>query len=121
MKKFLILGAVVLFGMQAFAYNYDATFKKSYYDGFIASMFNSLQNSLLSQGFTRESVSTYISTMKSRLNRTQLENTTWSCVQKYSYQEMINNANKVYGDCFDRWSNEFFFVTNKDVTSVLKK
>lgn len=121
MKKILLLGIVILFGLQVFAYNYDADFKKSYYDGFIVSMFNSLQNSLLSQGFNSSSVNSYISTMKSRLNRTQLENATWSCVSKYSYQDMVNNSTTVYNDCFDKWLNNFFFVTNKDVSNVLKK
>lgn len=100
---------------------YDENFKKGFYDSYISSMFFSLENTLISRGFTKESVEIYSFTMQSRLNRTKLENETWNCVSKYSQYQMINNTIDIHEKCFNKWGNTFFFEENSDAMSLLKR
>ena len=101
--------------------SYDENFKKGFYDALIPSMFSSMENTLISRGFTKESVKIYSYTMQSRLNRTKLENETWDCVSTYSPDQMINKPTDIYEKCFSKWSNSFFFEENSDATSLLKR
>ena len=104
---------------KAFAYAYDNDFKTAFYDSFIEGMFEGLQQSLLSQGFTTSSVNTYIATLKPKVNRANLEQTTWDCVSKYSVTEMQTPG--VIDHCFEKWTNNFFFVDNVKSLDILKK
>ena len=127
MKKILIilgilLGINLIFigANKAFADSSENEFKKAFYDGFEEEMFNSLKSSLLSEGFTKNSVNTYILTMKKRFNRTQLENATWNCVKNCTVNE-LTNTEKVYEKCFNVWIDNYFFKTNSDVLYKLEK
>lgn len=122
MKKFLaILFLSVIISGQAIAYNYDAQFKKEFYDSFVVNFFQSLQQSLLSQGFIEDKVYLYISTLRARLDRSELENSTWACVSKYSPSQLNNGTKKIIDECFDSWTNKFFFEKNSDALKLLRK
>ena len=74
---------------------------------------------MLSQGYSHNSVGTYITTMRGRLDRDSLENSTWACVSKYSYGEFLNNDNTVVDDCFKDWVDNFY-TKNLDALKILK-
>lgn len=122
MKKIIIL-TITLISLcsNAFAYNYSAEFKKGFYDSFIASLFGSLKESLLSQGFQPASVHNYVSTLRARLDRTELEQASWSCVSKYPPETINQNPDKIITECFEKWNNDFFFVKNSKAIEILKK
>ena len=126
MKKILVILGILLFInmvvmslSKAFAYAYDNDFKTAFYDSFIEGMFEGLQQSLLSQGFTKSSVNVYVTTLKSKVNRANLEQTTWDCVSKYTVQQMQTPG--IVDKCFEQWSNNFFFVENSKALDMLKK
>ncbi len=120
MKKILVLFmAVILSAGTVFAENYDANFKKVFYDGFEEGMFYSLEQNLLANKIAQPKVTRYVKAMRSRLNRTELESQTWACVSKYSMQELNSNQQKVADECFGKWS-ENFYKKNQDLINILK-
>ncbi len=119
MKKFILLLLTLCISSQAFAYNYDPKFKKNFYDEFVANYFQTLQQSLLSGNYKDESAYQYVSTLRARLNRKDLENTTWSCVSQYSEQQMAKSKDFTE-KCFGKWSQKFMFEQNADTISILK-
>lgn len=122
MKKFIILTlTLITISTSALAYNYPPEFKQSFYDAFIANLLGSLKENLFQQGFKPYSVNEYVSTLRARLDRKELENATWGCVSKYSPDEMQTNTDKIINDCFDKWSNDFFFKQNESAINILKK
>lgn len=120
MKKFLILLlAVVILGGTAFAANYNANDKKVFYDGFIGGMFYSLEQRLLAGGLPQTKVTKYVTAMKGRVDRTQLENATWGCITKYTPEQIAASTQKVTDECFNNWVNDFF-TKNDDLLNILK-
>ena len=121
MKKLIgMFITLLLLSSEVSAYNYNAEFKKGFYDGLLVSFFQSLQQSLISQGFKQEGVYMYVSTLRARVNRKDLENASWACVSKYTPAQMQSQSDKIISDCFDSWSNKFFFEENADALKLLK-
>lgn len=122
MKKIIMFLCIIALvsNTLVYAYEYSNRFKQDFYDNFVASFFNTLQESLMKQNYKDRNVYDYVSTLKGRFDRTQLENETWACVSKYS-PEQLKNSNKILDECFDNWSNKFFFEANSDAISILKK
>lgn len=122
MKKFIILAlTLITISTSALAYNYPPEFKQNFYDAFIANMLGALKENLFQQGYKPYSVNEYVSTLRARLDRKELENTTWACVSKYSPEQMQTNMDNVVNECFDTWSNDFFFVQNESALKILRK
>ncbi|MBR6301988.1 hypothetical protein IKR55_04545 [bacterium] len=120
MKKFILLLLTLFISSQAFAYNYDPKFKKNFYDEFVANYFQTLQQSLLNnKNYKDESAYQYVSTLRARLNRKDLENTTWGCVSQYSEEQMAKSKDFTE-KCFGKWSQKFMFEQNADTISILK-
>ena len=121
MKKYILsLLFLTCICTQAFAYNYDAKFKKNFYDEFIANYFQSLQQGLMNNVYKNESTYQYVSTLKARLNRKDLENATWGCVSQYSEKQIAQSKN-LTEKCFTKWSQKFMFEENADTISILKR
>lgn len=120
MKK-CILTLILILSVcsQCFGYTYDAKFKKNFYDEFCANYFQALQQGLMRENYKNESVYQYVSTLRARLNRKDLENTTWGCVSQYS-KEQIAKSKDVTTKCFGKWSEKFMFEQNADTISILK-
>lgn len=120
MKKILVvLIAVILSAGTVFAENYDANFKKMFYDGFEEGMFYSLEQNLLANKIPQPKVTNYVKAMRTRVNRADLENKTWACVSKYSMGDMTTNQQKIANECFSQWS-ENFYKKNQDLMKLLK-
>lgn len=121
MKKYILSFLLILcISSQALAYNYDAKFKKNFYDEFVANYFQTLQQSLLNDKYKDESAYQYVSTLRARLNRKDLENMTWACVSQYSEQQMAKSKDFTE-KCFGKWSQKFMFEQNADTISILKR
>lgn len=121
MKK-IILSFFIIFCIseQVLAYNYDTKFKKEFYDEFIANFFQTLQESLLRDGFKQNPTYEYVATLRARLNRPDLEKSTWGCVSKYSPEQM-KKSKDFTEKCFGDWSYKFMFEKNSDTINILKK
>lgn len=120
MKKIILLVCLVVsFAASAFAYDYDANFKKSFYDNLINGMFASLEDKIIANGYPKATAAEYVRTMKSRLNRTELENKTWGCISKHSMEELTKNT-ALTDECFGDWANSFF-SNNADALTILQK
>ena len=121
MKKF-VSALLIIFCIraQAFAYNYDPKFKREFYDEFIANYFQALQESLIREGFKQNPTYEYVATLRARLNRTDLEKTTWGCVSKYSPEQM-KKSKDFTEKCFGDWSYKFMFEKNADTIQILKR
>lgn len=119
-KYFVSVLAVFCICTQVFAYNYDAKFKREFYDEFIANFFQSMQEGMLKEGYKENNTYEYISTLRARLNRPELEKTTWGCVSKYSVEQMRKNKD-FSSKCFGDWSYKFIFEKNADTINILKK
>lgn len=122
MKKIIVL-AITLISLcsSTFAYEYTQEFKKGFYDSFIANLFGGLKESLFAQGFKPNSVDEYVATMRTRLDRTQLEKETWGCVSKYTPDALEKNSYKIVSECFGKWNEDFFFEKNQNAIEILKK
>lgn len=120
MKKILILCfAVIFMNIPAFAANYDAAFKQTFYDGFLGGMFYSLEQRLLMSGYPQPKVKSYSTALKSKVNRQQLETATWACVSKYSVEQLSSQQQKIADECFGKWVNDFF-TRNQSLTKMLQ-
>ena len=125
MKKILSILSILLFVSmmviplnKTFAYSYNNDFKVSFYESFVQGFFKGLKESLLAQGFLDDSVNTYITTLKPKVNFTSLEQASWGCVSKYSVDQMLIGATN---NCFEKWINNFLFVENVEFLNILKK
>lgn len=112
---------MLCFSASVLAYEYTAAWKKSFYDNYKASLFSSLKESLLSQHFSASGVDKYISVMKKRLNRSELEEQTWGCVSGYTPESILTKPEEVREKCFEEWNNNFFIRNNKDALILLRK
>lgn len=122
MKKFVILAITfITISTSALAYNYPPEFKQNFYDAFIANLLGSLKESLFQQGFKPNSVNEYVSTLRARLDRKELEQTTWGCVSKFPPETLTKDTDKIVIECFSKWNDDFFFEKNKDALQILKK
>ncbi len=121
MKKYILLLLIsACAGTQVFAYNYDMKFKRNFYDEFVANYFQSLQQGLMDGTYKDESTYEYVATLRARLNRKDLENSTWGCVSQYSEKQMAQSKDFTE-KCFGNWSQKFMFEQNADTISILKR
>ncbi len=121
MKKILIAVIFAMFiSTSAFAYNYTEAEKKGFYDGLMKGLFDPLPQQLVSQGFTRDSAQRYTATLRSRVNRTELENATWPCISRYSYQEMFTKPKEISNSCIAGWYMNYI-KQNQDALSILQR
>lgn len=101
--------------------NYSNEDKKEFYDGFSSEFFNSMGEELISEGFQKSGVQIYTNQLKGRFNRAELENATWSCVSKYSVEQLIQNTEKITTECFGGWITKFIGDNADLAQKYLKK
>ena len=117
-KLFILLFAFIFLGANA-VFAYDAAFKKDFYDGFTSGFFYSMSESLRKNGVPAAKVDKYTVSLKGRLNRKDLENKTWACVEKHNYVELISKPDEWSKECFTGWKYEFM-TKNSDLLKLLK-
>lgn len=83
--------------------------KKEFYDNFIPELFNGMKKELISQGFTKYSVSMFMKELEPRFNRQELEDSTWECVSKYPIKDLLDKENneKFIHTCFSDWTIKY--------------
>lgn len=119
MKKFLLFVlSILIFSTEVYGYNYDIKFKKEFYERFSANYFQTLQEQLMTQGYKSHKVYQYVSTLRARLNKQELENLTWNCASKYPPKQIYQN--ETINKCFSNWSYNFMFEKNSDAIEILK-
>lgn len=104
----------------ALAYNYPPEFKKKFYDNYCNQLFYTLSYALSIYGFKLEYNEKYISILKSRLNRKELEDATWSCISKNSPEQFKKNPDEIIEKCTGDWRNNFI-NKNQDILYSLTK
>jgi len=119
MKK--LLAILLLCTGTAFATTtYSPEAKQAFYDTLIQGMMASMQDSLIKQGYPQTNVQNYISNLSSRIDREQLENSTWGCVTKYSPNDIMNKREEIAQKCFMTWTTELI-TKNADLMQHLQK
>ncbi len=116
----LTLLALLFSSTSCYAYDYPDSMKKEFYDNFIAGVGLGARQSLLSQGYEKTSVDYVVYKMQSRINRSELENATWSCVSQYTPEQMLQNTQQITQQCFSDWFMKFMTDTS-DLSKLLKK
>lgn len=120
MKKiFIIFVSLILFGLPALAFEYSAQEKKVFYDNFLKGMFWAMELSLVNNNIPQDKADRYISAMKGRIDRTQLENETWACVSKYTQKQMSSMSDEISKECFSKWADDYY-TKNQDLMKLLK-
>lgn len=99
----------------AFAANYDEHFKKELYDGVLSGLFYSMHDSLSRQKFSESSINAYLSALKKRVDRGELEKATWPCLSKMDLEELKTQGDK----CFANWTADLI-QNSADLTELLK-
>ena len=84
-------------------------------------MYDSLEVSLLQQGFTASSVDMYIRKSKANFNRSKLENQTWSCFSGYSLSVLTSNINDISLKCSENFMRGFLQDNQPLAKLYLKK
>jgi len=118
MKKYLaVLLLSIVICTTTFAATRSPEYRKNFYDNLEKGLISSIQDGLLTQGLPAGKVQQYTSALSGRINRQQLENSTWACVSKYSDDELIANKEKIAEECFSVWVTE---LVNQN-TDLLEK
>lgn len=119
MKKLLVI--LLLCTGTAFATTtYSPEAKQAFYDTLVQGMMYSMQDSLLNQGYPQANVKSYIDKLSSRIDRKQLEDSTWSCVTKYSEKDFTNKKEEIAQKCFMSWTTNLI-TQNADLMKILQK
>ncbi len=120
-KKILLLLAFLMVGNCVFATTWTYEMKRAFYDNFYASMYDSMAQSLLQQGFNPASVSVFVEKSKANFNQTELENKTFGCVSQYSPEEIIQNPTKMLDACFTNFAQDFVNNNSDLAKTYLRK
>lgn len=108
MKRVITLFiAFLALSLSAFAYNYTNEDKQEFYDAFSTEFFSSMNDELISNGFQKSGVYIYSTQLKSRFNRTELENASWACIAKYSPEQLSKDIQGITHECFASWIENF--------------
>ena len=67
-----------------------------------------MEQSLSQQNIPDQKIKNYVNAMKKKVNRQQLENSTWPCVSKYTIDEMMSQSDTVTQECFAKWATEYY-------------
>lgn len=120
MKKYLtVLLLSIAVCTAAFAEPRSEEYKNNFYDNLQTGMLTSINDSLVAQGLPSDKVQRYTTALKGRIDRQQLENSTWACVSKYSDGELISNKEQIAEECFSGWVSELV-TANSDLLEILK-
>ena len=119
MKKILVLICVTLLFSCNTVFAMSVSEKTQFYDGFITGFFWSLNDSMIKSGVPKEKATKYVTAMKARLNRSQLEAQTWACVSKYNTADLFVKQNAISQECFATWTDNYI-RKNIDLLNLLK-
>ncbi len=120
MKKiFILVISLVILGLPALSSEYTAQDKKAFYDNFLKGLFWGMEQSLSQQNIPDQKIKNYVNAMKKKVNRQQLENSTWPCVSKYTIDEMMSQSDTVTQECFAKWATEYY-TKNQNLIELLK-
>lgn len=118
MKKIIvILISLIVLSGQAFAakpIKNDSDFYKGFYNAFLQSYFSALEQSLLSQRYSKDSVYNYAYNLSKRVNLKELEKSTMPCLSKMTKEEVLYEG----AVCFDDWVSDFL-RSNEDLRGLL--
>ena len=118
MKKiFIILSIIFLFTSSSYGLNLSSEEKENFYNGIVNNLFSSIEEGLISQGYSELRVKQYVTMMKGRINREELQNMTWSCVNKY---DNLEDKEQISHKCFKRWVTKFIAIDNADLLQIIE-
>lgn len=119
MKRVLAILLCTLISTAALADTRTAEYKKNFYDNLQSGMIESIETSLIQQGFAAEKVKAYTIALKGRIDRQKLENSTWACVSKYTDEQLVSNKEQIAEECFSSWVTNLV-NQNIDLVDLLK-
>ena len=106
--------------ISSFSKSDSLEFKNNFYDGAMEEFFPTIEETLIEEGFTKNSVEKSISILRSRFDRSVFENETWDCGSKYSVFYMYIKSDEIGNECLEGWVSDFF-AENKDALDILER
>ena len=102
MKIFISLILSLFMSNTAFAYNYTDNDKNMFYDAFLEGYFTEMQKNINNLDITPQQKENFMTALKENINRQELINSSWSCIEKYPIRQIIT-ASVV---CTYDWNNK---------------
>ncbi len=118
MKKityFIILIGILINFNYAYAYKYSEEDKEMFYNAFLEGYFTETEKSVNNLNIDASKKAQFLKELKQRIDKTELINSSWSCIQKYPIQQIV--AASVI--CTADW-NKSQTEKNKDLFEMLK-
>lgn len=115
MKKFIYLLLILICTNPVFAFNYSEEDKYMFYDAFLDGYITEVTKSVNQMEIEQDKKDKFLSEFKSKIDKQDLINSSWSCIQKYPIQQIVSAS--VF--CTSDWTNKQF-ERNKDLFELLK-
>ena len=118
MKKiilFIFLSIIFSSLNTSVAFEYTQEDKDIFYDAFLEGYFTEMEKSINNLNIEQEKKDNFIQNLKERTNRNELINSSWSCIQKFPIEKIIE-ASVI---CTSSWTQKQI-ENNKDLFDMLK-
>ncbi|MBQ9246323.1 hypothetical protein IJ182_08665 [bacterium] len=103
MKKILLLILCVFLSNNiSFAYNYSEEDKNMFYDSFIEGYIEQMTNSINNLAIDQNKKDTFIKEFVKLINRNELIDSSWSCIQKYPVNDIVSASIT----CTSNWTTQ---------------
>ena len=91
MKKIFILIMLMLVTVNiAFGFNYSDEDKNMFYDAFIDGYIEQMTNKINALDIEQQKKESIITEFKKLINKTELINSSWNCIQKYPINDIVS-------------------------------
>ncbi len=116
-KIILFIFSLIIFSSlnTSFAFEYTQEDKDIFYDAFLEGYFTEIEKSINNINIEQEKKDKFIQNLKKRTNRNELINSSWSCIQKFPIEKIVE-ASII---CTSDWSQKQI-ESNKDLFDMLK-
>ncbi len=115
LKILIILLFTVNVSVFTYAFEYCEEDKNMFYNAFLEGYFTEMEKAVNKLEIEQVKKDKFLSSLKQRTNKTDLINSSWTCIQSYPIEQIV--AASVI--CTSDWTNKQF-EENKDLFDLLK-
>ncbi len=102
MKKILFFILVIMTCNSSLAYNYSDADKEMFYNSFINGYIDGMTDYITASALPQDKKDKFLTEFKKLINREELINSSWTCIEKYSIKEIVSAAITCTEDWTDR-------------------